>query len=123
MLDRTWLGALLLIGTALLACKSNSKTCRAKLTYQGKPFEATGDSEENAKKSVCLGWCSSNDAKVDEVWKKWKASPEGVKSTDTKFGELYSSVPGGKEVLETCQASCLNHVQTTQPSPVSVTCS
>ena len=72
---------------------------------------------------MCLGWCSTYDPASDEAWKKWKATPEGSKSTDTRFGELYSTVPGGKDLLDKCKLRCLTHIDTTQPSPVSVSCS
>lgn len=122
MRDRTWAAAVIIVGAALLACKSSSGACRAKLTFEGKPFEATGDDPDKAKTSVCLGWCSTYDVAVDAAWKSWKATPEGSKSSDTRFGEVYSAVPGGKDLLERCKARCLTHIATTQPTPVAVTC-
>jgi hypothetical protein len=62
-------------------------------------------------------------SEVDLAWQRWKATPEGSQSTDTRFGEAYSSVPGGKALLEACKSRCLNHIATTQPGPVSVSCS
>lgn len=111
--------------SALLACRSgaSSGSCRAKLDFEGKTFEATGDDREKAKQSVCLGWCSTHDSAIDAVYKSWKATPEGARSTDTRFGDVYSNMPGGRELLERCKARCLAHVNGTQPTPVTLSCS
>ncbi len=114
--------ALALIVVGLLACKGSSKTCRAKLDWQGKSFEGTGKGEQEAKGSVCLGWCAHHDPAVDALWRKWKATPRGAKSKDTRFGEVYSWVPGGKATLNECKDRCLRHIASTQPKPVTISC-
>ncbi|MFO0570727.1 MAG: hypothetical protein U0263_34140 [Polyangiaceae bacterium] len=110
--------------SALLACKSSpgSGSCRARLVFEGKPFEATGDDPEKAKQSVCLGWCTAHDPTIDAALVRWKATPEGAKSTDTRFGDVYSNLPGGRELLERCKTRCLGQVNAEQPSPVTVSC-
>ena len=111
-----------LVLAALLACKASSKTCRAKLDWQGKSYDGTGKGEQEAKASVCLGWCAHHDPGLEAKWKQWKATPRGAKSKDSRFGEIYSSVPLGKERLNGCKARCLQHIETTQPSPATITC-
>ena len=112
----------LVVLAALLACKSE-KTCRAKLDWQGKSFEGTGKGEQEAKGSVCLGWCAHHDPAIDRTWRAWKATPKGAASKDSRFGEVHSWVPGGKALLDQCKERCLQHIRTASPNPVAMTCS
>ncbi len=105
---------------ALLACGSKRKTCRGVITYEGKTFNATGFGKEEAKSSACLGWCSEHDRALDAMHRAWKATPQGSRSKDTKFGEFYS-MPNGRNALHSCKARCLAAASTGKAT-IAVTC-
>lgn len=106
---------------ALLACKGSKPNCKASLTWEGKTFEGTGKGDPEAKESVCLGWCAHHDPEIDSKYTAWKSTPKGQASKDSRFGDIYSWMPGGKAMLLACKERCQRHINS-DPSAVKVSC-
>ncbi len=73
----------------------------------GKQFSGRGKGEKNAKVSGCLGWCTHKDPLLESKYQQWKATPRGQRSKDSRFGDIISHMPGGKELAHQCRDRCL----------------
>lgn len=116
---------------ALLGCGfggGSKHKCMAALERGGVRHASmgTGSSEQDAKSSAqigsCMAYCEYGDATVETLYKSWRASPDGQRSSaPADKGIAIGAIPQLKQASEKCEADCAAAVKAGQ-SPVRTKC-
>lgn len=107
-LSSRWLGMAIVVSLAgCCGTKSDEKMCMSTIRYKGTTAQATSsDGRSGTTLKACRTYCKTSDPAIKAAWTRWKATPDGQKSTLDQAAEMDIHDPVRSAVIA-CAGDCL----------------